>query len=45
LKKYRQWLKTRKKELQEEHRMLFVRDNAADLREMLREIGVANATA
>lgn len=38
LKKYRGWLKTWQTDLSEEHRMLFVRNNAADLRDMLAEI-------
>jgi hypothetical protein len=40
LKKYRQWVKTWKNDLKDDHRMLFVRQNAANLRDMLAEVGV-----
>lgn len=45
LKKYRQWLKTRKKELPDDQRLIFVSENAIDLRDMLREIGLVNVTS
>jgi len=44
LKKYRAWSKSWKKDLPEDQRLMFVRENAADLRDMLQELGLVNVT-
>ena len=46
LKKYRQWLKTWKKELPEDQRMMFIHDQGRELVSMLRDAGgLVNVTS